>query len=296
MVIGKAGYSIEDCAVMSNEELFNSRNGIRAYELVQFFRERFGDRADVPSEECLIALRTILYRKVRQTIVDIAGEVDPIYRKVLRNITDILKRKPDVFQSRSFFNDSLIYHKAWSTRLDLHKPEMPGDELLTVLSSHETSDKDTSGLIDLLLRVVQEDESSRNAISKSTIAAVLREFYLIYSDENDRAEPSTLMNSLEFELPDAIDRTIDYLRSDILKKSGPDYEEEVAYYSRSVRSMLEDICQQNARRLFDYFHEQFPSCSYKEYRKNGRNRFEYVMHQAKEYFFGECKKLLNVRE
>ncbi len=292
MVIGKAGYSIEDCAVMSNEELFLSRNGIRAYELVQFFRERFGDKEDAPSEECLIALRTILYRKVRQTIVEIAGEVDPVYRKVLRNISDLLKRKPDVFQSRSFFNDSLIYHEAWSTRLDLHKPEMPGDELLTALSSQATSDKDTSALIDLLLRFVQEDESYRNAISKSTIAAALREFYLIYSDENDRAEPSTLMNSLEFELPDAIERTIAYLRNEILKKSGTDYERESALYSRTVRSMLEDICQQNVRRLFDYFSEQFPNCSYEEYRKNGRNRFEYVMHQAKEFFFDECKKLL----
>jgi len=293
MVLGKAGYSINDCAAMSIEDLFVTRNTIRAYELVQFFSTRFGEITDVPSAECIIALRTILYRKVQQTIVEIAGEVDPIYRKVLRNISDLMQRRSDVFQSQSFFNDSLIYHKAWSPRLELHKSEMPGDALLVRLTTAARKESDTASFVDLLLRHVEGNPSCRNAISKTTIAAVLREFYLIYSDENRSVEPSTMMYSLEFELPDAIDRTLRYLHHDILKSDGAGYDKEVIGYCGAVRCMLEDISRQNVRRLFDYFSEQFPDCSYEDYRRNGRNRFEYIMHRAKEFFFDECKKLLS---
>jgi hypothetical protein len=288
LLLEQAGYSSEDCVVIAIEDLFVARDGIRAFELVRFFRTEYQERSVLHDDECLSSLRRVIYRKLRQTMAEIAGEVDGVYRKVLRNIQDLLNGQATSMHTVEWFNDDLVFHASFADRLELQRQEMPFEELLSLLMAEARQDMTTEDLVELLLSIVERFDTCRKAMSRTTLAALLREYYLVRAHSGILFESTTSMDTLSFQVRDAMRRSIAHIRETMLAS-----EQEAAGYIQAMASMLEDILAQHARRMFDYYQESFPGIGYDEYRRNGRHRFEYIMQKTKEHFFAECLRLVS---
>jgi hypothetical protein len=279
-----AGYSDNDLAVRCIEDLFLPRGNSMCHDLRRFFVNLGEEIPDRPPADFIMELRRLIYGSIHKTLPEIAGDIDPHYRKILRNVREAI-RADNRMLIRDHFNDRLV-SRGETNGSAAQKEEMPADELLNRLSTTAAFDDPPSVLVEHIFSIVENQADYRSALSINTITQVIRDFYLIYrfDDETD-LEPDHIEG---FEIDELSRRTIDRIRKTLFA----DYErrnvcgpEEIRLLENAVRSILADLSQKHARRFFDYFQEQFPGVSYEEYRAKARARFEYLMQSARDHFF-----------
>ena len=165
--------------------------------------------------------------------------------------------------------------------------------MLAELSRRARPSESIKQLVTHLLEIAAEQDACRKACSMYSICSVIREYFLHLRWTAEHADDADIQADAALEWPACVEAAVVRLREGLLRQ----YRErdvfdaaQAALCEHAARRMLEDLPRQGARRFFEYFREQFPDTTYEQYRANGRARFEYIMHCAKEQFFAVCRE------
>ncbi len=281
-------YTPHDLSVICIEDLVQTKKNIRCYELRQFLTG-LGDLKFRSEEDIISELRRLIYSAVHRSLFDMCDEVDPVYRKIYRNVHEVIS-KSEKYHITVRFNEKCV-HRLNEIDAAFHKPEYPVDELLVEL--HRIENSTTESIMNALFDFLEKQNEYRAALSTTTIIALQRQYFLMFhEDENDIVEPHFIDR---IDISFVIQKTIDHVRNKQLERYvlneiyTPD---QINSIESALRSMLHDLCDSKPRKLFDYYHDQFPEVDYTEFQKNGKIRFEYITHTAKEQFITFCKQQL----
>lgn len=290
-ILSQAGMCMDDMAAVSIEELFLTHNNLSCYELQHYFESLQDPIDDLPAAEIVLSLRKLVSRKVSQALAETAAQSDPVYRKVHRNLVDIVRESP-IWKKRELFHDMLIF------RVPSAVSELPAREIeveeLTVIVHDVAQPGDT--LEQILEHVFDEIEQStawRNGVALSALCEVLRGYFAALYKTTAESEITYTPILEAFELRDIIRQVAETIRSGILHDyfvDGQIAEPCISRYDDAIRAMLHDLVEKEPRPLFDYHLHIYPDTSYEHYRSNGRARFEYVMHHAKAAFITLCRR------
>lgn len=291
----KAGYTPTSVASRCIEKLFLPRDGITCYELHRFFSVKWEDLSLVPAEEVTQMLHHLLRNKLSQQFSELYGEIDPQYKKILRNI-HVLINKSGGFRMLQHVSGAYM-HRASEKNLSLELPPFPIDELLQELLQRAHPGDDVPDLVEKIFLVLHSQSLYRQALLLSDIIIVIRDFYFIHyrhfvearGDEQPEASDEKIFQ-------DTLHRfsreTVAVIENAVLRKQvnkGKISSEDSVKISQAMHRYLEDICRKETKSLFEYYVEQFPATTHAHYRTVIRKRFEYLMARTKEEFIAQCK-------
>ena len=291
----KSGYTPTSVACRCIEKLFLPRNGITCYELHRFFSAKWEDLSLVPVEEVTLTLHHLLRNKLSQQFSELYGELDPQYKKILRNI-HVAINKSGGFRLLQHVKGTYM-HRASEAKLSLELPSFPLDALLQELMQHARAGDDVPDLVDKIFLILRAQSSYRRALLVSDITAVIRDFYFIHyrhfveaeGEEQPEAHDEKLfldiLRRLSRETVAVIEKTV--LCNQIHKSKITSADS--GKLTQAMQRYLEDICQKETKSLFEYYVEQFPETTHAKYRTVIRKRFEYLMARTKEEFIARCK-------
>lgn len=289
VLIERAGLEPADVAVMSVEDLFETREGTACFELVRYFGA--ADRTALAPEETLIHLRRLQYVKVMQTISVVAGEADPEFGKILRSSRDAARDEHSWHRSQ-LFNDAVL-HLPEARDACLHLPPMPEDVLLPLLSQRARVSASIKELMTAMLEIVASQHEYRKALSLSSMCIVLRDYFQSLQFLGLRASAADVRQAESWQWDGCRDEAIDALDRKLVQRyvrRGQLDANAASGFLRAARALLDDSLIAEPRPLFHYFKEQFPESTSETYRANGRTRFEYAMAMARELFCDLCKR------
>ncbi|MDH7515022.1 MAG: hypothetical protein QHI48_03980 [Bacteroidota bacterium] len=191
------------------------------------------------------------------------------------------------------FNDKLLSRTNGNVDT-LRLEEMPADQIVRHLCKEASPDQPIPDLLDCIYSRLENQKEYRHALSLNTVIQAVKQYITIYYHETERSIDGSLFES--FELEEMARTTLERIRETILRG----YErrkvytsDEIEKHEHAIEAYLRDIKENHERRFFDYFHEQFPSVSYDEYRRKERVRFEYLMKTARDNFFEMCRERLS---
>ncbi|MAT38161.1 MAG: hypothetical protein CL946_01010 [Ectothiorhodospiraceae bacterium] len=287
-VASRAGYSLEDMAVLAIQNLFIPRFQKPCYEIVRFFADRIETETDA---ELTISLRRIIHKKTSQILPEIIGENSPDSRKLYRVIYEFMHANPD-WNSAEIFNDT-VYFTVSKEEAQLQKPAMPLESSVNALLSEIDGVSSTPELIRTAFTLLQNQEQYRKAWSMLDLISILREYYL-HVNYLEQVPPAIEADqSVSSDIEDQLEASLESLRTDIF----PRYlrkdkltEADCARVEAAARAMLRDIVENQLGNLFEYYEDQHPHVSYDEYRRNGRIQFEYIMRLVKDDFRGRISQ------
>lgn len=288
----RAGYTPESLAARCIEDLFLPNRGRRCFELCLYF-ERIETLRTLDDAEVVVALRKLVTNKVHQSLFDLAGEVDPEYKKILRNIMDAI-RASDEFYLREHLADRLICARSIGDAA-LSNAEMPVDELLVIFAATTSRDDSAALMLRQLFVILSEQATYRRCIALSSCAALFKEFFRIEfkhvfreSDEAEAGLPGIDRRSL-------IEETISFTRRSLLDRyesRGVYDRHATALIEAALHQMIGDWLDGELAPLYHYYAEHFPHVTHDEYRRTERTRFEYIAHTAKEYLGSKLRSEL----
>ena len=289
----RQGYTERDVAQRCVEDLFLPREGVACAELRRYFETLA--LPGQPDEEWLIAFRRIVSRKVHQTLQDLARERDPHYARVLRNVHDVL-REEDRYRQLPYFNETLVLRVAPDAAL-LHEEEMPHEILLRMLLQREEEGGSTSRQLNAIFDLLESQTAWRRACSLLTICAVLKDCQrILFAQElPGEATGGESSDDATFEVRDLIETVVRDIDRSLLSRysaRGELQAEERAHYCQALSMYLSDIVGKGPDSLFSYFAGATGREEYEAYRRNGRNRFEYIMRAGKDLFIDGLKDLI----
>jgi hypothetical protein len=286
-------YKLETLASRCIEDLFLPVHGETCREIRRYFRALDPSLDLLPEADVEVHLRRIVSVTVQQTVMELMGEVDPVYRKILRNVQDVL-RESDAFETEERFNEKWIFHSATPPARRAGQ-EIPFEDLLTALMASIRSDTTAVAGINAALSAARMAEQFSPGVRLHTLVKVLRALFQAHydihvateggaADRREDAEAMEEMEELERRLRGSalhVHRSalIPYVRKGVMS-------EEAAERMRDViLAYLRDLLDGEARPLHEYHRDAFPHISYEAYRTTERARFEYVAKLARNHFF-----------
>jgi hypothetical protein len=281
----RAGMSIDDVAALSVEELFLPRGTVQCHELRTYFGSQDVDPVESPPEEIVLSLRKIVSKKVSQTVSEIIGQTDTAYRKIHRSVVELIRGSTD-WKRKAYFHDDILFRLP-EDEANLHAPEIPHDELLVLMHAHAQPDDEIESVLHAIFEQLEHREEYKKAVSLVSLCNTLREFYTRFFAHTVQSDSHDPEYAHDIDAKSMIDQTANAMRQGMLSgylRSGQIGDEDIQRIETAIRSMLSDLVAKEPRRLFDYYHEQFPEFSYIQYRANGRARFEYIMQQSRDRF------------
>jgi hypothetical protein len=291
-----AGYTPSSAACRCIEELFYPRAGIACYELFIYFSTNQLPFEQAHADDVLIALRQLIKSKLTQRFSEIYAEMDPVYKKISRNVHEALARSDQYVQTSHVKG---VYVARADEDLLLHLQCYPLDELLTRFSNAANREDSIPVLIGKLFDVLNRESNFRRTITVDEIILMLRDyFYLIqkagYQSEQISASEEDLDTSgLKNKLGSIVDTAVLRVQQTILKKlvaKKKCSQLETEKIVKAMKMFLHDIIAQDCRTFFHYFSGQFPEVPHEEYREKNRKTFEYIMAKAREVFYALARK------
>lgn len=290
-MLERAGYSIEDVAVLAVEQIFTPQDGDPVVELRRYLYDMPISLAETTDAELLISLRKLIGIKVARSVAEVSGEVDPHYRRILRNVHDCVRSKAP-YRSIECFDGTLHFP---DNGMDpaLHLPPMDNEELLRRMFASKVYPATTSDFLNLIFSILAEQTECRRACAVHFLTAVIREYHellLIAESPDDRENAPEYY---EGDIDECKDSAVASIRAKTLLRyveQGVITASECEAYCAAGTNLCEDLIRKEPQRLFDYYNAQFPNRSYEAYRTNGRARFEYVMQKIKDTFINELRR------
>ncbi len=278
-----AEYSTESFAWRCITDLFLPRNGESCHELRTYLRQRFPDPSLCTAEEAAIALRTVVSKKVSQTIPEIYGELDPDFRRLLRNILRHVKGSGGYTLVHSV-------HGLLVLRVNAHIPlrekaEMPGDELLRLLAERGRAGDAASHLVDAVFDIFSAQTEYRRLYPLLGLAALLRDFHALHKPAVEQVNDPTTVSMEREGVQRRVDRAVEHVGEILLRytQRGSVPRERAGALRLMMRRVFEDMADGECRTLYDYYHAAFGTDSYIEYRDLWRSKVEYLFRVGRDH-------------
>jgi hypothetical protein len=285
-----ADYSDEAFAWRCITDLFLPRGPVKCYELSLFFLRQRESGSDLPEEEMRIALRRIVSRQVDQTIPEIYAELDGSFGRILRSV------KRHVASSGKYIIRRMVHGTTLSAVEGdpmLHLPEIPREELLQRLFDRASPSMAVTDLVDTTFDVLHGQMEFRRAIPLLGVVAVLRDYLESFQSFAEPAVHFDWHAADESVLGEIHEETVLFVRDGIVRKyvdRGKYSPDDAVGLTNAVRAFLGDYMAGEPREYFEYFQEQFPRATYREYIAAQKNRFQYILPLARDEFIRRWKQ------
>ncbi|MBE0642891.1 MAG: hypothetical protein IH600_02320 [Bacteroidetes bacterium] len=292
VILYDAGYTAESAASRCVESLFLPNRDVPCARLTDYLRGEYDLRGAALNGDCERVLQRCIYFSVQQNIPELLGEFDPQYRKILRMVLESIAKDTAYTRHKGFFDD--MVSRVEESRIQLHLPAMPADEIVARLSRRASPDDSTHVLLSRIFDILDENPDVRRIIQTSQLVTVLRDFFHLYwtfdSEDEERGIEELFENG---DIERLIIPILEEISAGIIQSyvnRGVIEQEEADRLATAVHTMLKDLATATAAPWFEYHAQQFPDISYEVYRETYRGRFEYVLGSAKELFVMRCQK------
>ena len=275
------GLSLEDMAIDSIAELYERDETGKYVEICTYFESIPWSKMDDAGLE--IALRRIVFGKVTERMFRQYRENDPNLGKVIRNIKDAAAAAPDTHLER-------VDGKLWivvgrDVALATDRPTAPPDLLESYVTAALGKDGRTSEALDALARFFEFHPHYRNGYSVSALATMVRSAFIRLGAALEDATAGETFT--EGEIADALSAAIDMLRTTLPStyvSTQKLHTSTFDVYLHTVRDILASTYLHGTASHcshFDVMASHSPALTRSEYRREHRNKVEYMVKLAR---------------
>jgi len=263
-------------------------------QVKSFFMKQNIDPAICPDDEMLIALRRLVFGKVRQSIVRLYSEVDPVLGKILRNLQlELEGNKSLELQVR--FGETCIVPRVINP--NYHLPPVTGEFLRQRFSQLVSVRDSIPVMVGKLSRMLLSQEEYQRAVPLVTAALLLKEVYTLGWEAEEKetrsVEPQTEQSDIRW-IADDVCRRLAASGRETYVGTRKRTEETFQKYMDAVKEILLGEYSASASNSISYYEHLkvfMPDLTKTTYSRQHRSVLEYLVKQAKRQMKQELKRL-----
>jgi hypothetical protein len=270
------GLTLSDLAFDCICDLFARDDGGRYKALESYFSAY--DVARFSDDEVYFHLQRLSFTKVRNGLFRLYSEMDPQLARILHNIK-VAARSLGIFKEIDRFGDTCLAPALCETFE--HLPPVDVADLTAWMSGQCSGNEFIPELLGKLGRSLRKQEQFSRVVPIVTIGLAIRAFYK-EKDAPQLPEPATVIDEGAIDAAGAIIEACNAIRTRTYVKyveRGKINRDTFELYFRVITQMLElrFISHDGAGfQLSESFLKMAPGVTMKEYRKNHRNKLEYL--------------------
>ncbi len=205
-----AGYSLHDVAIRCITILFLPDDTSLCPRIRNGLATILQSNAHPDADDFTRAFRALVTQSVENSVPQVLGELDPWYKKVLRNVSDHIHES--ACHSMQGFHETLI-HRAAVEELHCELPEYPAESLLADLFDLHPASDSAADLIEHIFDILDGQTSHRRILPLSVIVRTLRDYFVLRfeMEESDEMhiEATMIRNDLLALVPSIVQEGVD---------------------------------------------------------------------------------------